>query len=88
MAYNPLNRYPKIREFALAFQWLVTGAQVLLGAMFLYSYGDNLDRWPTWFLASLAVAPALWTYLGITAQGNVTGTDINGYKVPTAGKEI
>ena len=82
-AYNPLNKYPKIREIALAAQWLVTGAQTVLGALFFFLYNDDIDRWPVWFLASLAVGPAFWAYLGVTAQGNVTGTDENGNQITT-----
>lgn len=80
-SYNPLNNHPKIRQGALNAQWLVTGAQTVGGALFAFMYGSPAD-WPVWFLGSLAVAPVLWAYLGLTAQGNVTGIDPQGYKIP------
>lgn len=80
--YNPLNRHPKVREVALGAQWAVTGVQTVLSALFAFMYGTPAD-WPVVFLGSLAVAPVLWAYLGVTAQGNVTGNDPAGYKLPT-----
>lgn len=80
---NPLDRMPRVREVLLFIQWLVTGAQTILGALFGFMYGTELDRWPTWFLASLAVAPVAWSYLGFTAQRNVTGTDHAGLPINT-----
>jgi len=85
---NPLDRHPKVREALLLVQWLVTGIQVVLGALFTFLYGATPDdlrlEWPVWFLASLAVAPVLWAYLGFTAQNNVTGTDVNGLPINRA----
>lgn len=82
-SYNPLNNHPKIRQGALNVQWGVTGLQTVGGALFAFMYGSPAD-WPVWFLGSLAVAPVLWAYLGVTAQGNVTGIDPNGYKLPAS----
>jgi hypothetical protein len=83
--YNPLNNHPKVREVLLGIQWIATGIQVVLGALFGFLYGvtpgDIAEQWPVWFLASLAVAPVLWSYLGFTAQQNVTGTDLKGLPV-------
>lgn len=84
-SYNPLNKHPKVREGFLAFQWLVTGIQTVGGALFAFIYGVDPGAWPIWFLGSLAVAPVLWAYLGLTAQGNVTGIDPNGYKIEEGG---
>jgi hypothetical protein len=84
---NPLNNHPRIREGLLLVQWVITGLQTVLVVLFGFLYGASaadLAQWPTWFLASLVVAPALWSYLGFTAQGNVTGIDPNGYKLPVA----
>lgn len=71
---NPLDRFPRIREGLYLIQWVVTGAQTVLSAYFTFALGQSVDSWPEWFLASLAVAPVLWTYLGITAKGNVSTT--------------
>jgi hypothetical protein len=79
--YNPLNRHPRVREAALATQWVVTGVQTVLSALFAFMYGSPAE-WPVVFLGSLAVTPVLWAYLGLTAQGNVTGMDPQGYKLP------
>lgn len=80
---NPLDRHPRIRQGLLDVQWAITGLQTVLGALFFFMYGDNLDVWPVWFLASLVVAPALWGYLGFTARNNVTGTDAAGMPLTT-----
>lgn len=77
---NPLDRHPKIRQGLLDVQWGVTGLQAVGSALFLFMYQSPAD-WPVWFLASLAVAPALWGYLGFTARNNVTGTDSAGYPI-------
>lgn len=77
---NPLDRHPEVREWLLLLQWLVTGAQTVGSALFLFMYQNPAD-WPTWFLGSLAVAPVLWAYLGFTAQNNVTGTNVLGYPI-------
>lgn len=69
---NPLNNYPRIRSLLYLLQWAVTGVQTVLSAYFAFEFGNEVDAWPEWFLASLAVAPVLWTYLGLTARNNVT----------------
>ena len=68
---NPLDRFPRVREVLYLIQWTVTGIQTVLSAYFVFDFGNDVSLWPQWFLASLAVAPVLWTYLGITAQANV-----------------
>jgi hypothetical protein len=78
---NPLNKYPKVRQGFLIAQWVITGAQVVLGALFAFMYGANPTEWPVWFLGSLTVGPVLWGYLGLTASGNVAGTDSQGYQI-------
>lgn len=82
---NPLNKYPKIREIFLGAQWVVNGVHVVGGALFAFMFGPNPTEWPIWFLGSLAITPVLWAYLGLTAQGNVTGTDAEGYPITTEG---
>jgi hypothetical protein len=68
---NPLDKYPAVRSALYLVQWLVTGIQTVLSAYFAFSIGvDGMADWPRWFLGSLAVAPVLWTYLGLTAQAN------------------
>lgn len=67
---NPLDDYPVVRKALYFVQWLVTGVQTVLSAFFAFHFGA-VDGWPQWFLASLAVTPVLWAYLGVTAQRNV-----------------
>ena len=69
MTGNPLDQYPSARSALYLVQWLVTGIQSIISA-YLAAIGTPLEDWPQWFLASLSVAPVLWTYLGITAQNN------------------
>lgn len=68
---NPLDQYPAIRQALYLVQWLTTGAQTVLATFFAFQMGTP-DDWPRWFLATLAVTPVLWAYLGITAQTNTT----------------
>lgn len=66
---NPLDNMPQVRKVLYVIQWVVTGIQTVLSAWF--AIGDRpMDRWPEWFVASLAIAPVLWTYLGVTASKN------------------
>lgn len=68
---NPLDSYPRVREVAYLFQWLVNGVLVIAGVVFA-TLGTALEDLPSWYVLTLAIAPALWTYLGLTAQHNVT----------------
>lgn len=68
---NPLDRYPHIRETAYLLQWVVNGFLTIAGVVFA-TLGTSLEDLPRWYLLTLAIAPALWTYLGLTAQHNVT----------------
>lgn len=79
---NPLDRHPKLRQALLDLQWVVTGLQVVGSALFGFMH-QSPANWPVWFLASLAVAPVLWGYLGFTARNNVTGTDAAGLPLTT-----
>lgn len=69
---NPLDSLPQVRKVLYVVQWIVTGVQAVLAAYFGALSDRPLDRWPEWFVVSLAVAPVLWTYLGITASTNVS----------------
>ena len=69
MTANPLDRHPDVRAILYMIQWAVTGVQTVLSAYFAFDLG-SVDGWPRWFLATLAVAPVLWAYLGVTAQAN------------------
>lgn len=67
---NPLDDYPQVRKALYFFQWLVNGVLAVAGAVF--AVGDtSIDGLPEWYVLTLAIAPVLWTYLGITAQTNV-----------------
>jgi hypothetical protein len=79
--YNPLNKHPKVREGFLLGQWITTGATAVATPVLIGVYG--LDDIPGWFNITVAALAALWTYTGLTAQGNVTGTDAEGYKITT-----
>lgn len=75
---NPLNTYPGARKIAYLIQWVVTGVLGILGVIYAAQ-----DTAPRWFVIAGAVASFVWTYLGLTAQSNVTGTDADGYKITT-----
>ena len=67
---NPLDKYPSVRAVLYMVQWVFNGITVVLSAVFTFTEGTP-DDWPRWFLGVLAVAPVVWTYLGLTAQANV-----------------
>jgi hypothetical protein len=67
---NPLNRYPRLREALYLLQWVVTGIQTVASATLAFVLGEP-ENWPQWYLATLAVTPVVWTYLGLTAKANV-----------------
>lgn len=68
---NPLDTMPQVRKVLYIVQWIVTGIQAVVSAWLTVVSDKPMDRWPTWFVGSLAVAPILWAYLGITASTNV-----------------
>lgn len=80
MTTNPLNKYPKIREYLYLLQWLVNGVLAVAAVVFLVQ-GRNLEDVPTWYAYAVAIGPVLWTYLGITAQTNVTPTLTDDYTI-------
>lgn len=67
---NPLNDHPDIRRAAYFVQWLANGVLLIAGIVFA-TLGTSLDDLPRWYVLALAIGPALWTYLGLTAQTNV-----------------
>ena len=67
---NPLDSYPKARKALYAVQWVVNGVLTIAGVVFV-AQGTALDALPQWYVLALAIAPVLWTYLGLTAQSNV-----------------
>lgn len=71
---NPLSKYPRAREVLYLIQWLANGVLSVAGAYFVAAGVDIADL-PRWYVITLAVAPVLWTYLGITAQSNVNPTE-------------
>ena len=68
---NPLDSYPRAREVAYLIQWVVNGVLTIAAVVFA-TLGTSLEDLPPWYVLTLAIAPALWTYLGLTAQHNVT----------------
>lgn len=84
---NPLNKYPKVREFALMIQWITTGLTTV-GGIALAGIYEGVDQIPGWYNVTVMVLAALWTYTGLTAQGNVTGTDPKGYQLPMSLNEV
>lgn len=66
---NPLDQYPQIRAALYLVQWVVNGVLTIAGVVFATT-GTPLDLLPEWYVLALAIAPVLWTYLGITAQKN------------------
>ena len=73
---NPLNKYPRVREVCYFLQWVVNGVLALAGAYFaVIADGMTVAALPEWYAVTLACAPVLWTYLGLTAQANVFPAD-------------
>lgn len=70
---NPLDQYPQARKALYMVQWVANGVLTIAGIVFATN-GTALDALPKWYVLALAIAPALWTYLGITAQTNVDKT--------------
>lgn len=66
---NPLDQYPAARSFLYMLQWVANGVLVIAGVVFT-SLGTAIDELPKWYVLALAIAPVLWTYLGLTAQSN------------------
>ena len=66
---NPLDQYPGIRKALYTVQWLVNGVLTIAGVVFL-TRGTSTENLPDWYVLALAIAPVLWTYLGLTAQAN------------------
>ena len=68
---NPLTNYPAVRSALYIVQWVANGVLTIAGTVFV-ALGTDLDALPTWYVLALAIAPVLWTYLGLTAQAHVT----------------
>lgn len=66
---NPLDQYPQIRAALYLVQWVANGVLSITGVVFA-TLGTSLDALPKWYVLTLAIAPVLWTYLGLTAQKN------------------
>ena len=71
---NPLTNHPQIRAALYIVQWVVNGILTIAGTVFV-ALGTSLDALPTWYVLALAIAPVLWTYLGLTAQAHITPED-------------
>ena len=67
---NPLDQYPQVRRYLYLLQWVANGFLAVAGAYFVAA-GVGVDDLPSWYVITLACAPVLWTYFGITAQANV-----------------
>lgn len=78
---NPLDKHPKVREALLLVQWIVTGVMGIVGVVLLALAGGNPEELPAWYLIAVVATQFAWTYLGFTAQNNVTGTDENGLPI-------
>jgi 4-hydroxybenzoate polyprenyltransferase len=68
---NPLDQYPKLRKALYLAQWVLNGVTGVLGIVFT-AQGDT----PEWYVLTVAVLAFVWTYAGITAQTNVTPTEV------------
>ena len=67
--FNFLDEFPKARKWTYFFQWTVNLALAVLGAYFA-TVKDSIEALPDWYVVALAVAPILWTYLGLQAGAN------------------
>lgn len=79
---NPLDNMPGARKVLYVVQWVVNGVLTIAGVVFLTQQTPTEDL-PQWYVLALAIAPVLWTYLGITASSNVTGKDPEGKNLGT-----
>lgn len=67
---NPLEQYPGVRKALYTLQWIANGVLTIAGIVFAAN-GTAIDSLPKWYVLALAIAPALWAYLGLTASANV-----------------
>lgn len=74
---NPLANNPQARQVLYLAQWIVNG---ILGIVSIVLVAIHHN--PLWWIIVQAIFNFVWTYTGVAAQTNVTGTDIEGYKVP------
>lgn len=81
---NPLNEHPKIRSVVYAVQWTVSGVLGAIGVALIAIDPQNI---PLWYTIATGVVSFAWTYTGLTAKSNVTGTDVAGYPVPPTHEE-
>ena len=64
---NPLDSHPRARRAAYYVQFVVAGLILLVGI----GYAAAEAALPTWYVVTAAVTQGLWSYLGLTAGGNV-----------------
>ena len=67
---NPLDQYPAIRRYLYLVQWVVNLVMGVI-AVVLLAKGQT----PESFIIVTAAFNFIWTYTGLTAQGNVTETN-------------
>lgn len=63
---NPLDNYPKVREYLYMLQWIVNLILGVIGVVITI-----LGESPLWYIITTAVFNFIWTYSGITAKSNV-----------------
>lgn len=73
---NPLANNPKARQVLYLAQWIVNGVLGIVSIVLV-----ALHQNPVWWVIVQAVFNFVWTYTGLAAQTNVTGTDADGYKL-------
>jgi hypothetical protein len=78
---NPLTKYPRAREIAYLVWWIASGVTGVTMAVYLAIQPDSV---PTPVMVATLVVSLGGTYLGFTAQSNVTGTDAQGLPVATS----
>lgn len=64
---NPLDEYPRARKVLYLVQWVITGILGVI-AVVLVALGES----PLWFVIANGAFNFIWSYAGVTAQGNVT----------------
>ena len=65
---NPLDNMPGLRKALYFVQWVINGVTGVLGIVYT-AQGES----PAWYVLTVACLAFVWTYAGITAQGNVQG---------------
>lgn len=69
---NPLDQFPEVRSLLYLAQWILNG---VLGAIGVVLVSLGLD--PLWYVITTAVLNFVWSYVGLTANRNLSVPEFN-----------